>query len=54
MQALHGDPTDFSAVQNYSYFSFDAAAGRASTGSLNVAWQLAEVTARDGGFVVVP
>ena len=27
-QALHGDPTDFSAVQNYSYYSFDGAASR--------------------------
>ena len=52
-QALHGDPTDFSATQNYSYYSFDAAAGRASTGSVNVAWQFTPVTERDGGFVCV-
>ena len=28
-------------------------AGRTSTGSVNVAWQLTPVTAGDGGFVVV-
>ena len=51
-QPLHGDVTDFSALQNYSYYTLDAVQGLAKTGSLNVAFQLQPVGPNDGGFVV--
>ena len=49
-QGLHGagDPI----YSNISWWNYTYENGRMHTGQINVAWQLRDVTASDGGFVV--
>ena len=49
-QGLHGsgDPI----YSNISWWNYTYEHGRLHTGQINVAWQLQDVTADDGGFVV--
>jgi hypothetical protein len=51
-QGLHGSGDPIYSNISWWNYTFEPSSGRLHTGQINVAWQLRDVTAGDGGFVV--